>query len=81
MNRRARVNRKRHEAKKEYIVFISHSAKDAWMARVVAEKITEIGAIPWLDAKEVKGGDLIADKIRQGVEACREAVVLVSPYR
>jgi len=79
MKRRAGV--KRRKAKKEYIVFISHSAKDAWMARVVAEKITEIGAIPWLDAKEVKGGDLIADKIRQGVEACREAVVLVSPYR
>jgi hypothetical protein len=70
----------RRKKKTEYIVFISHSSKDAWIARTIAEKIAAVGATPWLDEKEVKGGDLLADKIRQGVEACREAVVLVSPY-
>jgi hypothetical protein len=74
------IHRRKAKKKSEYIVFISHSSKDAWIARVIAEKIAAAGATPWLDEKELKGGDDIGDKIKQGIIACQEAVVLVSPY-
>jgi len=77
MKRRAGV--KRRKAKKEYIIFISHSSKDAWIARTIAEKISALGATPWLDVKDLHGGDVLGEKIRQGIEACHEAIVLVSP--
>jgi hypothetical protein len=81
MRQKRSVNfRKKTKKKSEYIVFISHSSKDAWIARTIAEKIADIGATPWLDEKELKGGDDIGDKIKQGIIACQEAVVLVSPY-
>jgi hypothetical protein len=44
-----------------------------------AEKVTAAGATPWLDEKELKGGDTLGEKIRQGIDACQEAIVLVSP--
>ena len=71
--------RKTKKQRSEYIVFISHSAKDAWIARTIAEKISATGATPWLDVKNVDGGDVLGEKIRQGIDACHEAVVLVSP--
>lgn len=74
-----RVGVKRRKVKKEYIVFISHSSKDAWIARTIAEKISALGATPWLDVKDLYGGDVLGEKIRQGIEACHEAIVLVSP--
>lgn len=81
MRRKRSVNlRKKTKKKSEYIVFISHSSKDAWIARTIAEKIAAVGATPWLDEKELKGGDDIENKIKQGIIACQEAVVLVSPY-
>jgi hypothetical protein len=73
-----RVGVKRRKAKNEYVVFISHSAKDAWLARVIAEKIAKTGATPWLDEKDLQGGDILGEKIRQGIDACQEAIVLVS---
>lgn len=72
--------RRRKTKKSEYIVFISHSSKDAWIARVIAEKIIAVGATPWLDEKRLEGGDIIGMKIRKGIDACQEAIVLVTPY-
>jgi len=74
------TRRKKTKRKSEYIVFISHSSKDAWIAQIIAEKITEIGATPWLDDKELKAGDALGDKIKQGLNVCREAVVLITPH-
>jgi hypothetical protein len=49
------------------------------IARAIAEKIAAVGATPWLDEKDLAGGDVLGDKIRKGIDACKEAVVLVSP--
>ncbi len=79
MKRKAGAIRRRKTKKKsEYIVFISHSSKDAWIARAIAEKIAATGATPWLDEKELKGGDILGQEIRQGIDSCHEAVVVVS---
>lgn len=63
-----------------YIVFISHSARDNWVASVMAEKIEALGAQVWLDEKDLEGGDVLAEKILRGIDACHEAILLVSPH-
>jgi hypothetical protein len=44
----------------------------------MAEKIQAVGAEPWLDQKDLHGGDFILSKIIEDIDHCREAVVLVS---
>lgn len=61
------------------MVFISHSSRDAWIASIMAEKVSALGAEAWLDVKDLEGGDVITQKILDGLDACQEAVVLVSP--
>lgn len=43
------------------------------------EKIEAAGGKCWLDEKDLAGGDIIADDIIRGIDACDEAVVLISP--
>jgi hypothetical protein len=46
---------------------------------VIAEKVAALGAEAWLDVKDLEGGDIVTDKILEGLDSCQEAVVLVSP--
>ncbi len=62
-----------------YLVFISHSSLDAWIARVMVEKIGSLGAECWLDEKDLAGGNVIVEDIILGIDACHEAIVLISP--
>jgi TIR domain-containing protein len=61
------------------VVFISHSSHDRWIAQVIAEKIESLGAICRLDEKDLEGGDVLVAEIIQGIDACNEALVLISP--
>jgi hypothetical protein len=72
-----RSSKKRRSSR--YVVFVSHSSLDAWIAKVMAEKIQDIGADCWLDEKDLAGGDIIADEIIRGIDAAKEIIVLVSP--
>jgi hypothetical protein len=45
---------------------------------MITEKIQGIGAKCWLDEKDLDGGDVIAAHIIRGIDACDEAVVLIS---
>ena len=45
----------------------------------MAEKIEALGASCWLDEKDLEGGNIVADEIIKGIDACNEAIVLVSP--
>src|SRR6266849_8198121 len=69
----------KRQKRPRYTVFISHSSLDAWIARVMAEKIQSIGVDCWLDEKDLEGGDVIPDEIIRGIDACQEAIVLISP--
>ncbi len=44
----------------------------------MAEKIEALGARCWLDEKDLEGGDVIAADIIRGIDACHEAIVLIS---
>ena len=46
---------------------------------MIAEKIQSLGAECWLDEKDLEGGDIIVDEIIRSIDACHEAIVLVSP--
>src|SRR5207244_11404790 len=71
--------KRRKRSRSGYVVFVSHSSLDAWIASVIAEKIKALGAECWLDEKDLEGGDIVVDEIIRGINACHEAVVLVSP--
>lgn len=45
----------------------------------MAEKVDSFGAETWLDEKDLEGGDIIPEKIIEGIDACHEAIVLLSP--
>lgn len=76
----ARKSRKTRSPRRgEYVVFISHSSVDLWIAGQMAKEIRAAGAKPWLDELEMEGGDQIRDRILRGIDACSEAVVLITP--
>ena len=62
-----------------YVIFLSHSSYDSWIAKTIAEKIEAIGGDCWLDEKDLEGGDVVVNEIIRGIDACREAIVLISP--
>jgi len=45
----------------------------------MVEKIKALGAECWLDEKDLAGGNVIVEDIIRGIDACHEAIVLVSP--
>lgn len=69
----------KRQKRSRYLVFVSHSSHDAWIARVIVEKIEALGAECWLDEKDLAGGDVIVEDIRRGINACDEALILISP--
>jgi len=62
-----------------YVVFVSHSSSDSWVANEIARTIARAGAEPWLDETDLEGGDDILERIRHGIDRCDEAIVLLSP--
>ena len=45
----------------------------------MVEKIGSLGAECWLDEKDLAGGNVIVEDIILGIDACHEAIVLISP--
>ncbi len=66
----------------KYLIFISHSTKDRWVARQIAKLISEKGAghgiEVFLDEKDIEGGDIISDAIRKNIQECNEFLVLLT---
>src|SRR3989442_71983 len=77
--RKVKVKRGRTVKPSPYLVFISHSSFDLWVANQMAKELTALGAQVWLDEKDLEGGDILLEKIISGIDACQEAIVLVSP--
>jgi hypothetical protein len=60
-------------------VFISHSSHDSWIAGQIGKEIEALGAEKWLDKHALKGGDEVRKKIIEGIRACSEVILLLSP--
>jgi len=72
------------QAGKTYLVFISHSEKDRWIAKQLAalieEKCREHNIKTFLDEKDIAGGESIPESIRKNIRECSEFLVLLSRY-
>ena len=73
------AKRKRRQPSKPFQVFVSHATYDKWVARVLCEKLEQLGTTTFRDDRDISGGDLIPDAIRDAIESCNEFVVLLSP--
>jgi hypothetical protein len=67
----------------DYLVFISHSSADRWVAKRMAEIIERRakrhGVRTFLDEVDLEGGDRIVPVIKANLRSCEEFVILLSP--
>lgn len=63
-----------------YTVFISHGWHDRWVAKQMGRLIAEGGGKPFIDIFDIKKGDRIEDRVREGVSQCNELVALLTPW-
>lgn len=62
-----------------FLVFISHSTKDRWIARQIAKLLEAAGDIKtFLDERDIKVGDSIPESIRTNIQECNEFLVLLT---
>jgi len=75
---------KKSRSAKQYLIFISHSTKDRWVAKqmsnLIEEKGREWGIKTFLDEKDIDGGDSIPESIRENIQKCDEFLLLLSRY-
>ncbi len=65
-------------ASTDYLVFISHSSKDRWIARQMARLIEERDIRTFFNEKDFQGGDRIPETIKKNIKECKELLVLLS---
>ena len=74
------MSKERVPSKRERLVFISHSSRDTWVARQIAEKIHERGARTFLDANDLRAGYSFARSHPEALQNADELVVLLTPW-
>lgn len=64
----------------EWLVFVSHSGVDTWVARQIAREIAACGASTFLDEADIDVGDDFDEDIVNALERAQEMVVLLTPW-
>ena len=68
------------QKRSQYIVFISYSTPDSYIAhKILKERVEALGATAYTYEKDLAGGGIIVEEIIYGIDACEEAIVLLSP--
>jgi TIR domain len=74
--------KKRASRRRGYLVFVSHSTKDKWIARQIADLIERrgkrYGIKVFLDERDIGIGDSIPETIRKNIRECKEFLVFLS---
>lgn len=63
-----------------YLVFISHSAIDLWVADRIADHVKSCGAEVFLDEAEIAVGADFEEDILSHLEKADELLVLLTPW-
>lgn len=64
----------------EWVVFISHSGTDAWVARKIADEVNACGAVSFLDEVDIDIGEDFEEDILAALDNAKELVVLLTPW-
>jgi TIR domain len=64
----------------EYVVFISHSGEDTWIAKKMAADCESVQASPFLDAARIAVGSKFEEDILQALRVAHELIVLITPW-
>ena len=64
----------------QWLIFISHSSKDTWIAKQIAREIIACGASAFLDEADVEVGDDFEERILEFLEKANELLVLLTPW-
>ena len=59
-------------------VFVSHSSRNLDVALAVEEELRGLGHDPWLDATDIRAGELLRAELHQAMAHCEAVVVLWS---
>lgn len=60
-------------------VFISHSARDEWIAGQIASQLEGLGARTFLYEIDVESGEDFENRLVKALRGCTELVVLITP--
>ena len=60
-------------------LFMSHSSKDKWFVRRVADDLKKLGHDVWLDEHRIKVGESIPMAIQKGIEDADFLIIFLSP--
>jgi TIR domain len=67
-------------ASNQWLIFISHSSRDTWVAKQIAREISACGASAFLDEADVEVGDDFEERILEFLEKANELLVLLTPW-
>jgi len=62
------------------LVFISHSGKDTWVAKQIAQRVSDCGATPFLDKAGIDIGADFEETILAFLQKADEFVVVLTPW-
>ena len=71
---------KRRRTSRERLVFVSHSSRDTWVAKQIADEIRACGAVPFLDEADIETGAEFEEAILTFLSKAHELVVLLTPW-
>ena len=63
-----------------YLVFISHSSADTWVANQISQNCLTAGAETFIDDTEIKVGDDFETQILTALGGASELLVLLTPW-
>jgi hypothetical protein len=75
---KAKAKRSKFVKPSPYVVFISYSTEDSYIAHAVKRDIEELGAEAHIYEKDMPGGGFLMIKIREEIDACDEAITLIT---
>ena len=68
------------EGTRPWLVFVSHSGQDTWVAKQIAREIETRGATSFLDEAHVDAGADFEEEILNSLQRAHELVVLLTPW-